>query len=235
MPTSARSIQGPCCSLSDSAGSRPQGQASHGACTAGRPISYVARSINMRKTKPSPKEWSRLKSIHTGHRNIARDVARRERGSRTFVANASMRNGESCSGVLPVTMRPMPTSMPQRMCIARSIGSGIGSHEKRRLRRPQQAAEVMHTPSPATGRGGEACQRGTPAKFGRPGPYANEHTCQSGGAIAGPRGDVPTRLTLRATPGEITCRKAEGTLTRWTEPGRRERNCREFSTILGNC
>jgi hypothetical protein len=119
----------------------------------------------MPKTKPSPKEWSRSKSIHTGHRNIAHGAARRERGSRTFVANASKRNGESCSGVLSVTTRPMPTSTPQRMCIARSIASGIGSVGKRRLRRPQQAAEVTHTPSPATGRGGEACQRGTPQRL----------------------------------------------------------------------
>jgi hypothetical protein len=163
----------------------------------------VARSINMRKTKPSPKGWSRSKSIHTGHRNTARDAARRERGSRSFVANASKRNGESCSAVLSVTMRPMLTSTPQRMCIARSIASGIGSLRKRRLRRP--------------------------------GPSANEQTCERGGAIVGPRGDVPTRLTLRATPGEITCRKAEGTLTRRTEPGRRERDWLELSTILGNC
>jgi hypothetical protein len=189
----------------------------------------------MPKTKLSPKEWSRSKSIHTGHRTIAHGAARRERGSRTFVVNASKRNGESCSGALSVTMRPMPTSTPQRMCIARSIASGIGSLGKRRLRRPQQAAEVTHAPSPAIGRGGEACLRGTPAKTGRPGPSANEQTCESGGAIAGPRGDVPTRLTLRTTPGEITCRKAEGTLTRRTEPGRRERACRELSPILGNC
>jgi hypothetical protein len=195
----------------------------------------VARSLNMPKTKPSPKGWSRSKSIHTGHRNTARAAARGERGSRSFVANASKRNGESCSAVLSVTMRPMLTSTPQRMCIARSIASGIGSLGKRRLRRPHQAAEVAHTPSPATGRGGEACQRGTPAKTGRPGPSANEQTCERGGASAGPRGDVPTRLTLRATPGEITCRKAEGTPTRRTEPGRRERGWLELSTILGNC
>jgi len=195
----------------------------------------VARSTNTRKPKPSPREWSRSKSIHTGHRSIARGAARRARGSRPMAANASKSNGESCSDVLSVTTRPMLTSTPQRMCIARSTGSGIGSLGKSHLRRPQQAAEVTHTPSPATGRGGEACQRDTPAKTGRPGPSADEQTCESGGAIAGPRGDVPTRLTLRATPGEITCRKAEGTLTRRTEPGRRERGYRELSTILGNC
>src|SRR5260370_35416663 len=124
-------------------------------------------------------------------------------------------------------MRPMPTLTPQRMCIARSIASGMGTLGKKR-RRPDQAAEVTHTPSPATGRGGEACQRGTPAKTGRPGPSANEQTWERGGAIAGPRGDVPTRLTFRATPGELTGRKPEGTLARRPEPGRRERAWREL-------
>src|SRR5438270_10501223 len=90
-------------------------------------------------------------------------------------------------------------------------------------------------PCPATGRMGEACLRDTPVKTGRSGPYADEHTCQSGGAIAGPRGDVPTRLTLRATPGEITCCKPKGTVARRTEPGRRERCCSGLSTILSNC
>src|SRR5260370_37870880 len=113
------------------------------------------------------------------------------------------------------------------MCIARSTPSGIGSLGKRRLQRPHQAAEVTHTPSPATGRGGEACQRDTPAETGRPGPSANEQTCERGGAIAGPRGDVPTRLTLRATPGELTCRKAGVTLASRTEPRRARRRLRE--------
>jgi hypothetical protein len=170
----------------------------------------------------------------TEHPNIAPAAARRARGSRSFVANASQRNGASCSGVLSVTTRPTRTTMPQPMCITRSTTSGTGSRARSR-RRLHQAAEVTHTPSPATGRGGEACQRDTPAKTGRPGPSANEQTYERGGAIAGPRGDVPTRLTLRATPGELTCRKAEGTLARRTEPGRRERVCRELFTILGNC
>ena len=121
----------------------------------------MARSINTPKTKPSPKAWSQSKSIHTGHRSIARAVARRARGSRSFVVNASQRNGASCSGVLSVTTRPTRTTMPQPMCITRSTTSGIGSLGKRRRRRPHQAAEVTRTPSPATGRG-EKPARGAP-------------------------------------------------------------------------
>ena len=170
----------------------------------------------------------------TEHPNIAPDAGPRARGSRSFVVNASQRNGASCSGVRSVTTRPTRTTMPQPTCITRSTASGTGSLGRRRRRRPHQAAEVTRTPSPATGRGGEACQRGTPAKTGRPGPSASEQTCERGGAVAGPRGDVPTRLTLRATPGELTCRKAEGTLARRTEPGRRERACPGLFTILGN-
>jgi hypothetical protein len=80
---------------------------------------------------------------------------------------------------------------------------------------------------------GRSIREGNPVER-MPGPYADAHTRQSGGASAGPRGDVPTRLTLRATPGELTCCKPKGTVARWTEPGRRERVCPELFTILGN-
>jgi hypothetical protein len=81
---------------------------------------------------------------------------------------------------------------------------------------------------------GRSIREGNPVDR-MPGPYAEAHTRQSGGALAGPRGDVPTRLTLRATPGEITCCKPQGTVARRTEPGRRERGCPSLSPILGNC
>ena len=51
------------------------------------------------------------------------------------------------------------------------------------------------TPCPATGWMGEACG-GTP-QGSRPGPYADEHTRQGGGAIAGPTGHVPARVLSR--------------------------------------
>ena len=56
------------------------------------------------------------------------------------------------------------------------------------------------TPCPATGRMGEACQRDTPAKTDRPGPSADEQTCQGGGASAGPE---RARSSLCALAGFI--------------------------------
>ena len=122
------------------------------------------------------------------------------------------------------------------MCTTRFIASGIGNRAKLRpgshplpVREKTAPELVVRTPpSAATGRRGEACRRDTPAKTGRPGPYASEHTRQGGGAIAGRKRHVPACVLLRTRPGEITCLNAEGTLAGQTDPGRRERCCLRF-------
>ncbi len=76
-------------------------------------------------------------------------------------------------------------------------------------------------PSLATGRRGEACG-GTP-QGSRPGPYADEHTRQGGGALAGPTGHVPARVLSRTSPDLLASQNTGGTLGRPNGEGRRER------------
>ena len=92
----------------------------------------------------------------------------RGRGSPSEAAGASQQKGASSSDAPCVAMKPTLTLMGQPMCITPSIGSGTGS------RGSCGAAAQSATPCPATARTGEACQRDTPPKTGRPGPQADE-------------------------------------------------------------
>jgi len=49
------------------------------------------------------------------------------------------------------------------------------------------------------------------------------------------RGEVPTRITSRASPDSIASRYVGGTVGSWTESGRRKQLCPGLFTVLGTC
>ena len=116
-----------------------------------------------------PVEWSRWRSTHTERRSFALVVVLGERGSRSEGDKPAKSVEENCSAV-PVGMWYRQISTHRSMCITPLTRSGTGS----------RAGKSGHAPCLANSQAGEDWG-GHPLSASR-GPYASEHTRQSGGA-----------------------------------------------------
>src|SRR5215471_11007608 len=129
------------------------------------------------------------------HPSIAPAVAPRARGSRTATASGTKKSGARCFDVPCAIMRQMPIIMPQPMCTTLFIGSGIGSRKRNHHRKLPQVGDVVVHALSGQIPGGRSLLKGHPNE-GRPGPYANEHTCKVVGLLAGFKGNVPACALL---------------------------------------